>query len=252
MKFQHYLTPETVEEALALAQKPNTVILGGMMWLHLQNRTVENAVDLSHLGLDRIEETDDGIRIGASVTLRALETSETLLRYTHGAVAEALSPIVGVQFRNTATVGGSIFGRFGFSDVATLFSSLGAKVCLAGAGEIPMTDFIRDGVTHDVLTYIVLPKETPNAVVSLAHRNTATDFPVVTVALCQRGDRVRVTVTPAPMRGYTSDYPIAEKDAIAERFVSETSFRGDRAATAEYREHLAKVLIRRALEKIGG
>ena len=39
--------------------------------------------------------------------------------YTAGAVREAVRHIVGVQFRNCATVGGSIYGRFGFSDVLT-------------------------------------------------------------------------------------------------------------------------------------
>lgn len=43
---------------------------------------------------------------------------------TGGAVRESLRHIVGVQFRNLATVGGSIFGRFGFSDVLTMFLAL--------------------------------------------------------------------------------------------------------------------------------
>ena len=34
---------------------------------------------------------------------------------------ESLCHIVGVQFRNCATVGGSIYGRYGFSDVLTMF-----------------------------------------------------------------------------------------------------------------------------------
>ena len=47
---------------------------------------------------------------------------------THGAMRESVKDIVGVQFRNLATVGGSIFGRFGFSDVLTLFMAVGASV----------------------------------------------------------------------------------------------------------------------------
>ena len=37
---------------------------------------------------------------------------------------EAVRHIVGVQFRNCATVGGSVYGRFGFSDVLTLLLAL--------------------------------------------------------------------------------------------------------------------------------
>lgn len=74
--------------------------------------------DLSGLGLDTIEETDAGFSIGAMVTLRQLETHPGLEAFTHGAVREALRHIVGVQLRNLATVGGSIYSRFGFSGCA--------------------------------------------------------------------------------------------------------------------------------------
>ena len=44
--------------------------------------------------------------------------------YKRQALRDAVKSIVGVQFRNCATVGGSIFGRFGFSDVLSVFLSL--------------------------------------------------------------------------------------------------------------------------------
>ena len=80
------------------------------------------------MGLDTIEETDTEIIIGAMATLRDLETNAALNAYTAGAVREAVRHIVGVQFRNCATVGGSIYGRFGFSDVLTMFLVLDAQV----------------------------------------------------------------------------------------------------------------------------
>ena len=46
----------------------------------------------------------------------------------NGAFKEALRHIVGVQFRNTATVGGSVFPRYGFSDVLTVFASVDTYV----------------------------------------------------------------------------------------------------------------------------
>ena len=61
------------------------------------------------------------ISIGARVTLRELEQHVGLNTYTHDAVKNAVKDIVGVQFRNMATIGGSIWGRFGFSDVLTVF-----------------------------------------------------------------------------------------------------------------------------------
>ena len=61
-------------------------------------------------------------------SLRDLELHKGLDAMTGGAVRESLRHIVGVQFRNLATVGGSIFGRFGFSDVLTMFLALDSWV----------------------------------------------------------------------------------------------------------------------------
>ena len=80
--------------------------------------------DRSGLGLDTIEEDVQEFRIGCMTTLRQLELHEGLQKYFGGAVRESVRHIVGTQFRNGATVGGSIFGRFGFSDVLTCFLAM--------------------------------------------------------------------------------------------------------------------------------
>ena len=124
MTIREYKRAESLEEAWQLNQKKANRVLGGMIWLKMENINVGTAIDLSALGLDTIEETDTEIIIGAMATLRDLETNAALNAYTAGAVREAVRHIVGVQFRNCATVGGSIYGRFGFSDVLSAFSDL--------------------------------------------------------------------------------------------------------------------------------
>ena len=119
---------ESLEEAWQLNQIKANRVLGGMIWLKLENINVGTAIDLSGLGLDTIEETEDNFSIGAMVTLRQLEEHPGLAAYTRGAVKEALRHIVGVQLRNLATVGGSIYSRFGFSDVLTVLLALNASV----------------------------------------------------------------------------------------------------------------------------
>ncbi len=57
--------------------------------------------------------------------LRQLETHEGLNRYLMVCFRECTRNIVGVQMRNCATVGGSIFARFGFSDILTCFPGTG-------------------------------------------------------------------------------------------------------------------------------
>ena len=103
-----YVKARTLEEAYELNQARSSRIMGGMMWMRLSNAKVKTVIDLSDLGLDQIEETDNVIKIGAMCTLRQIEQCEALREMYGDGIAEAVRHIVGVQFRNQATVGGSI------------------------------------------------------------------------------------------------------------------------------------------------
>ena len=137
MTIREYKRAESLEEAWQLNQKRNNRVIGGMIWLKMENINVGTAIDLSGLGLDKIEETAEGFSIGAMVPLRQIELHEGLNAYTDGAVRESVRHIVGVQLRNLATVGGSIYSRFGFSDVLTMFLALNASVELYKGGIVP-------------------------------------------------------------------------------------------------------------------
>ena len=146
LKFREYVRAESLEDAYVRNQKKSAHILGGMLWLKMQNRTVQTVIDLSDLGLSGIEETEEEYRIGAMTSLRELELHKGLDAMTGGAVRESLRHIVGVQFRNLATVGGSIFGRFGFSDVLTMFLALDSWVELYHGGLVPMERFAAEAL----------------------------------------------------------------------------------------------------------
>ena len=122
LKIKNYVKVKSIAEAYELNQKKSACVLGGMIWLKMGNRNVSTAIDLSGLGLDTVQEREDEFYIGCMTSLRDLETNAALNEFTQGAVRESLRHIVGVQFRNCATVGGSIFGRYGFSDVLTMSS----------------------------------------------------------------------------------------------------------------------------------
>ena len=114
LKIKEYVKAESLEQAYELNQKRMNCILGGMLWLKMSNRNVQKAIDQTGLGLTQIEETEEEFRIGCMVTLRQMELHEGLSHYTEGAVKDAFRHIVGVQFRNLATVGGSLYGRIEF------------------------------------------------------------------------------------------------------------------------------------------
>ncbi|MEE0800593.1 MAG: FAD binding domain-containing protein [Gemmiger sp.] len=251
LTIKHYVRPQTLEEAWTLCQKRANVVLGGMLWLKMEDRTVDTAIDLCDLGLDTVEETPDAYRIGAMVPLRVLETHPGLRALTRGAMADCLHDIVGVQFRNCATVGGTVYGRFGFSDPLTLLLALDASVELYRGGVVPLRDFVNQGYSRDILTHLILPR-TPARTVYLSRRNTATDFPVLTCAVSLRGSTVHCAVGARPMKAAridgTLDAPTEEAArAFAESVADRLTFGSNLRGSADYRRELCRVLVRRAL-----
>ncbi len=256
LKISNYVRAKSLEEAYQLCQKRSNVILGGMLWLKMQNRSVNTAIDLCDLGLDTIEETETEYRIGAMVSLRDLEVHPGLNGLTRGAMAEAVKHIVGVQFRNVATLGGSIYGRFGFSDVLTLFRVLDARVELYGHGILTLDAFVDlPRKERDVLVRVIVPK-TWRKTVYLSQRNISTDFPTLACAisqqdgtyLCAIGARPNKAVTLTDgegilKNGITEESAAAFAGYVAEKVAFGTNLRG----SAEYRKKLCAVLVRRGL-----
>ena len=260
MTIQNYVRAKSLEEAYALNQNKRNRVLGGMLWLKMSSLTVPTAIDLCGLGLDTIEEGRDGFSIGAMATLRQLELHPGLNGYTQGAVRKAVEDIVGVQFRNMATVGGSIFGRFGFSDVLTVFLALDASVELYKGGVVPLETFARMEKDRDILVRVIVKKR-PVRCVYQAMRNSRTDFPILTCAVSQidGGYRAAIGARPAQAmalvdeRGLLADgidQASAEQFAAfaAEHIPTGSNVRG----SAAYRTHLVRVLTKRALLELGG
>ena len=260
MTIQNYVRARSLEEAYALNQNKRNRILGGMLWLKMSELVVPTAIDLCGLGLDTIEESEDAFSIGAMVTLRQLELHPGLNGYTQGSVRKAVEDIVGVQFRNMATVGGSIFGRFGFSDVLTIFLALDTCVELYKGGVVPLENFARMEQDRDILVRVIVKKR-PARCVYTAMRNSRTDFPILTCAVSEIDGTYRAVIGARPAqamalrdeRGLLAggiDRASAEQFAAfaAESIPTGSNVRG----SAAYRTHLVRVLTRRALLELGG
>lgn len=269
--YNQYVRAQSLDEAYELYQKKPNFVLGGMLWLKMKNKTLGTAIDLCDLGLDQIDEDENEFRIGAYATLRQIETHEALNAYTHGAIAESVRHIVGVQFRNVATVGGSIWGRFGFSDVMTIFRALGAKVQLHKAGIMDLDEFAAlPRTTRDVLVSVIVPKNA-KGVVYLSQRNQSTDFPVLTCAVANRSGRYVAVIGASPYMaepvwdeegildcladaktdGNAALTENSESNAKIDKFAGYVAehirFGSNIRAGAEYREMICRVLTRRAI-----
>ena len=265
LKIKNYVKAESLEQAYELNQKRTACVLGGMVWLKMGNRVVTTAIDLSGLGLDTITETEGEFVIGCMTPLRDLELHQGLHTYTKGAIRESLRHIVGVQFRNCATVGGSIWGRFGFSDVLTMLLALDTEVELFKGGRVCLSDFVKMPKDRDILVRIII-KKTPLKVAYLSHRNTKTDFPVLACCIRLSENGVRAVYGAVRRRHFfwkTKKVSLqAWKPCLRkrrrQRFRNLQTMQHGRflpletCEAAQSTEPLVKVLTRRALEAVGG
>ena len=250
LKIKQYARPETLEEAYELCQKKGNRILGGMLWLKMQDINVNTAIDLQALQLNTIEETESEYRIGCMVSLRQLELHEGLNDLIQGALSQSLAHIVGVQFRNLATIGGSIWGRFGFSDVLTLFMAIDAKVELYEHGIMSIEEFADIPRTvRDLLVRIIVPK-VRRTTVYRSQRNASTDFPVLACAVSKTADTVCCSVGARPGKAIIVRELPDDPAEAAEYAVSRLSFGTNLRGSREYRMQICKVLVRRAMEQL--
>ena len=244
-RYQSYVIAQTLEEAYALNQKKSSVIVGGNMWIRMCGLKKQTAIDLSELGLNGIEEKSDAFVIGSMTTLRALETHAGLDAAFGGVFASALAPIVGTQFRNTATIGGSVYARFGFSDVSALLLALDAEVVLFSRGAVRLSDYQKEAWDRDIITHICIPKGRKAAVTSV--RASGTDIPTLVCAASAGKEGLRVVLGARPARAvvvYEGTPDQADYEAIAK----ETAFGSNLRASEAYRRKVAPVLMARAAE----
>lgn len=260
LTIREYKQAATLEEAWQLNQKRPNRVLGGMLWMRLSKGNVQTAIDLSALSLDTIEETETEFRIGAMVSLRQLELHEGFTAYSEGANKEALRHIVGVQFRNLATVGGSVFGRFGFSDVLTLLLVMDSYVELYKGGIVPLADFVNMPYDRDILVRVIV-KKTAAHYSYKSVRISKTDFPVLTcaAALTQEGVQAAVGARPAKAALVKDAEQLATMPMTAEKVQAFAEYAAGLLPTesnprgsAAYRTHLIKVLTARCLTELGG
>ena len=132
---------------------------------------VDQLVSLRRIpGLNDIEETADGLRIGAMVTPTAASRDERL-RKLFPALVDAIGSMAGWQVRSLATMAGNIARAVPCSDLAPVFVVAGAEVQLnAGTSKrrlLVQDCFVGPRLTvfrHDeILTHILLPFPRPSS-----------------------------------------------------------------------------------------
>lgn len=265
LNMKNYVAPESLQEAWNIySSSPSNIILGGCAFLRLGKKRIGTGIDLCNLNLDYIEEHDEHIVIGAMAKLRDIETSELITSQFGSILSRSVESIVGVSFRNTATVGGSVFGRYGFSDLITALLALDAEIEMYKGGHMTLERYLLAPPKFDILVSVRIPKQKKTFCHYEAFRHSAGDFPIITTAIAMNDKGYVISVGARPMRAMKAekamDYLnenllkgqmndlIIEKAAIIAS--EEMVFGSNMRARSEYRKHLCKVLVERGLNEV--
>ena len=266
-----YVRAESADHAISLLTQHGDeakLIAGGHSLLPLMRfrlATPAVLVDIDRLGdLAYIREEGDHVAIGALTRHRAVETSE-VLQHEVPLLAHAAGEVGDPQVRHRGTIGGSLAHADPASDLPAVVLALGGSVVAKGPnGErvIPaselFTSFMESALAPDeLLTEIRVPK-LPGAGWSFQKFNRrAQDWAIVGVAAVRANGHSGVGLV---NMGSTPLFAAGVVDALrggagaaeaAERADEGTEPQSDTNATPEYRRHLVKVLVRRALEEAG-
>lgn len=260
LQINNMLSVTSLAEAYeTLISVPGSVVLGGCGYLRLGARKIDTAIDLSRLGLDKVTLVGDTIEIGSMASLRTIETHPLTTTLANGLLRSALGHIVGVQFRNCVTIGGTVAGRYPFSDPITALLALDAQVEFHHHGRIGLAEYLQSQGYRDIVTKIILPVDGRTAAFA-SIRKSATDFAVLNAAVAQCEDGFRLVVGSRPgraMRAGVTEASLQKNGLNAQTALEagqlvrdELSFGDNARASGEYRRAVCPVLIQRSLTEV--
>ncbi|MBN2557284.1 MAG: FAD binding domain-containing protein [Clostridia bacterium] len=262
MKIREYRRPETMEEAYGILNDGGeNAVIGGGAWIRMLPRELDAAVDISGLGLGTIKKEDGRYEIGSMVTLRQVEMFKPFSELFNGIISKSAGAIMGVSIRNIATAGGSVAGRFGFSDLIPALLALDTSLFFHARGGISLEDYMESkDVGKDILTKITI-KDHEGRGWFHTMKNTSLDFAVLNAAVSNSDGRCRIIVGARPYKavpaydamkfmdecGGKTPAAIREAASIA---AGELKFGGNQRGSREYRIELCKTLVERGLSEV--
>lgn len=262
-----YMRAGSAEEAIAALGEHGDdakLLAGGMSLLPLMKLRLATPAVLVDVGrvreLSYVRDAGDHLAVGALTRHRDLETSE-LLADQCSALRAVAAEVGDNQVRHRGTIGGSVAHGDPASDLPALLLALDAAFVVRGSGgerTLLARDFFHGFLetaleADELLTEIRVPK-LPGAGFSYQKfQRRAQDWAIVgAMAVRNGGTRVAlVNMGSTPLRAAGVEEALAAgapPTEAAERAAEGTEPPGDLNATPEYREHLARVLVRRALE----
>jgi len=267
-----YHRASSVDEALALAAELGEdakFLAGGHSLLPMMKLRFAVPADLIDLGriteLSYVRDEGTYVAIGALTRHHDVNTSGVLAAEIP-LLAHAAGQVGDPQIRHRGTIGGSVAHADAASDLPAVLLALDAVFVIRGASgasrSVPATEFFKsifetDLAPGELLTEIQVPKPAaPGAWSFQKFTKRAIDWAIVGVALQGGADGsarvalVNMGLTPLRASAVESALASGASAADAAALAAEGTNPGsDLHASASFREHLARVLVRRALEE---
>jgi len=264
-----YQRAASAEEAVSMLREHGEeakLLAGGHSLLPLMKlrlATPSVVIDVGRIReLSYVRDGGDQVSIGALTRHRDVETSELLQREVP--ILAHVAGLVGdPQVRHRGTIGGSLAHGDPASDLPAVVLALGGTLVVQGPGgrrDIPATEFFQGFLEtalapEEMLVEIRVPKARGGWSYQKFNRR-AIDWAIVGVAAVRNGTTgvALVNMGPVPLRASAVEQALAggASAADAAALAAEgTDPSADLNASVEYRQHLARVLVRRALEEAG-
>jgi carbon-monoxide dehydrogenase medium subunit len=277
-----YARPSTVDEALqaiAAGGEDVKILAGGQSLIpvmRLRLAAPSTVVDLGRVSeLRGVRDDGDAIVIGA-MTTHSDVLENPLIRQHAPLIAEATETVADRQVRHRGTFGGALAHADPAGDLPAVALALDAEFVVAGPNgrrTVPARDFFVDYLTTaleegELLVEVRIPKLSGEWGMHYEKFNrVAQAWSIVAVAAAVRRENghiaeARIGLTnmgPTPLRATAAEQALAGAAASAEAVAEAASHAAegtdpssDLNAQADYRQHLAKVLTRRAVSAAAG
>ena len=260
-----YHRPTKIEDVMSLLARtdPPTIPLGGGTALERFSTRAVAVVDLQSVGLNTIQRQGNTLQIGATLTLQSL--ADTLKNEKHENLAglqQAITREATYNLRQVGSVAGALVTASGRSPFATAMLALDAQLRLQSTDrqsadrqsadeQVGLGDLLPvrlERLPHRLITLVSIPLNARLAYEYVAR--SPADVPIVCAAVAMwPSGRTRVAL------GGFGDSPVlafdgseAEGAEIAAR--DAYSQAGDEWASAEYRQDVAGVLVKRCIRQL--
>ncbi|HJQ90399.1 MAG TPA: xanthine dehydrogenase family protein subunit M [Acidimicrobiia bacterium] len=273
-----YVAPSSLDEALGALGDGSKVMAGGMSLIPLMKTRLFSpsvVVDIGRIpGLDSV--SDEGDYISVPALVRHGTTASDPLIATHAAALATAASLTGdVQVRNRGTTCGSLAHSDVAADQPAAVIALGGTMIArssSGTREIQASEFCVDALTSalepdEILVEIQLPKMGPgeaSAYDKLGRRGGHSDYAVAGAAAWVKKSNGTVEDARVGLTGVGTKPTLAlgvvnaivgtdgsdeAVKAAAEHALDGVTVLEDLYGSEEYKTHLAKVFVARALKQ---